>query len=73
MSRAKKEVMHKSAASPKKWIQDAIKHPGALHASLHIPEGKKIPEKRLESAMHSNSPLTRKRAALAKTLKGFHH
>lgn len=73
MSRAKKEVMHKSDASSKKWIQGAIKHPGALHTSLHISEGKKIPEKRLESAMHSNSPLTRKRATLARTLKGFHN
>ena len=73
MSRAKKEVMCKSGGSPKKWIQGAIKHPGALHESLHVPEGKKIPEKKLEKAMHSKNPLTRKRAALARTLKGFHH
>lgn len=73
MSRANKEVMCKSGGSRGKWIQSAIKHPGALHESLHVPEGKKIPEKKLEKAMHSKNPLTRKRAALARTLKGFHH
>lgn len=55
-----------------KWIQDAIKHKGALHKSLGVPEGKKIPEKKLEKAEHSKNPTTRKRAVLAETLKGFH-
>ena len=57
----------------KKWIQGAIKHPGALHKELHVKEGKKIPEKKLEKAEHSKSPLLRKRAALAETLKKMHH
>lgn len=52
----------------KKWIQGAIKHKGALHKTLGIPEGKKIPEKKLISAEHSKNPLTRKRAFLAETL-----
>lgn len=59
-------------AEKKKWIQGAIKHPGALHKSLHVKEGQKIPAKKLAKAAHSKNPTTRKRAALAKTLKGMH-
>ena len=33
-----------------KWIQKAIKKPGALHKELGIKEGKKIPAKRLATA-----------------------
>ena len=54
-----------------KWIAGAIKHPGALHKELHIPEGKKIPAKTLEKAAHSKNPTLKKRAVLAETLKGF--
>lgn len=54
-----------------KWIQSAIKNKGSLHKSLGVPEGKKIPEKKLEKAEHSKEPLTRKRAVLAETLKSF--
>lgn len=54
-----------------KWIQDAIKKPGALHKSLGVPEGKKIPEAKLKKAEHSKNPTTAKRARLAETLKGF--
>ncbi len=57
----------------KKWIQGAIKHPGALRKSLHIKEGEKIPEKKLEKAEHSKSPTMRKRAVLAETLKKMKH
>jgi hypothetical protein len=58
-----------------KWISKAIKHPGALHKSLHVPEGKKIPEKKLKKAEHSRNPTLRKRAVLAETLKKLrsHH
>lgn len=56
----------------KKWIQDAIKKPGALRKSLHVKKGEKIPEKKLEKAEHSKNPKTRKRAVLAKTLKKMH-
>jgi hypothetical protein len=41
---------------------------GALHKSLHVPEGEKIPEKKLEKAEHSKNPKLRKRAVLAETL-----
>jgi hypothetical protein len=54
-----------------KWIQKAIKHPNALHKELHVPEGKKIPMKKLTKAEHSKNPTLRKRATLAKTLRGF--
>jgi len=56
----------------KKWISGSIKHPGALHKELGVKAGKKIPAKKLEEAEHSKNPLERKRASLAKTLKGFH-
>ena len=58
---------------PRKWIQKAIKHPGALHKSLGVPQGEKIPAEKLEAAAHSSDATTRKRANLAMTLKGMHH
>lgn len=58
-----------------KWIKTAIipAHKGALHRELHVPEGQKIPEAKLEAAKHSDNPTERKRADLAETLKGMHH
>jgi len=55
-----------------KWIAGAIKKPGALRESLHVKKGDKIPETKLKKAEHSKSPLTRKRANLAETLKSMH-
>jgi hypothetical protein len=52
----------------KKWIQGAIKKPGALHRSLGVPEGQKIPASKLAKAAKSSNPTTRRRVALAKTL-----
>lgn len=59
-------------AKKKKFIQSAIKHPGALRKSLHVKKGEKISEKKLEKAEHSKNPKTRKRAILAETLKKMH-
>ena len=59
-------------AEKKNWIKGAIKHPGSLRKELKVPEGKKIPEAKLEKAEHSKNSLTRKRANLAETLKGMH-
>lgn len=56
-----------------KWIQSAIKKPGALCKSLHVKEGRKIPAEKLEKATHSKNSTTRKRALLAKTLKRLHN
>ena len=50
----------------KKWIQEAIKKPGSLHKELKVPEGKKIPKKKLESAAKKGGKLG-KRARLAET------
>lgn len=58
-------------ADKKKFIAKAIKHPGALHKELGVPEGKKIPEKKLIKAEHSKNPTLKKRAVLAETLKSF--
>ncbi len=52
----------------KKWIQGAIKKPGALHKELGVPEGKKIPKTMLQKAEHSKNPTLKKRAVLAETL-----
>jgi len=56
----------------KKFIQEAIKKPGVLRKSIHVKEGEKIPEKKLEKAEHSKNPKTRKRAVLAETLRKMH-
>lgn len=55
-----------------KFIQKMHMKKGALHKELHVPEGKKIPEKKLEKAEHSKNPTLKKRAVLAETLKGMH-
>lgn len=54
------------------WIAGAIKHPGSLHKSLHVPAGEKIPAKKLAKAEHSDNPKLAKKAHLAETLKGLH-
>lgn len=56
----------------KKWIQGAIKHSGALHKSLGVAAGKKIPASKIKKAEHSKNPTLRKRAVLAETLKKMH-
>jgi hypothetical protein len=53
-----------------KWIQKAIKKPGALRASLGVKEGKTIPAKKLAAAAKKPG-VTGQRARLAETLKGF--
>lgn len=55
--------------STKHWIQGAIKHPGALHRALNVPEGEKIPASKLLTALHSSDPHLRKMAQMAKTMK----
>ncbi len=52
----------------KKWIQKAIKKPGALRRSLGIKEGETIPASRLAEAAKSKGKLGQ-RARLAQTLK----
>lgn len=56
----------------KNWIAGAIKHPGALHKEMGVPQGQKIPAGRLKAAASAGGTLGR-RARLAETLKGFSH
>ena len=51
------------------WIEGAVKHKGALHKELHVPEGEKIPAKKLDKADHSKNSKEADRARLAKTLE----
>jgi hypothetical protein len=53
------------------WISGAIKHPGALHRELGVPQGEKIPAQKIAAAKHSSNPTLRKRANLADTLKSM--
>lgn len=51
-----------------KWIQKAIKKPGALRASLGVKSGQKIPAGKLAKAAKAPGKLGQ-RARLAQTLK----
>lgn len=53
------------------WMEHAVSHPGALHQELHVPQGEKIPAKKMEQAEHSSNPLERKRAGLAETFAKY--
>ena len=53
-----------------KWIQKAIKKPGALRSALGAKAGKPIPVKKLAVAAKKPGKLGQ-RARLAQTLKGF--
>lgn len=54
------------------WIAGAIKHPGALHRELGVPEGHKIPKSKISKAAKSGGKLG-ERARLAETLSHMHH
>lgn len=58
----------KSTKRPKKWIQGAIKKKGALRSQLKVKEGEPIPASKLE-IKPGDSPTTKRRKNLAKTLK----
>lgn len=51
------------------WMQGAVKHPGALHRQLGVPQGKKIPASKLAAAANSSNPTLRRRAVLAETFR----
>ena len=53
-----------------KWIQEAVKKPGALRESLGVKKGEKIPAKKLAAAAKKPGKMGQ-RARLAQTLKGF--
>ena len=56
------------AKKNKRWIQGAIKKPGALRKSLGVKKGQKIPASKLNAAAKKGGKLGQ-RARLAKTLK----
>lgn len=72
----------KAEKKAKKWIQKAIKKPGALHKELGVPEGENIPmetinkkidelhkKKESEDGLTKKESKTLRRLNLAKTLK----
>lgn len=67
------EKPHSRKSGGGNWIAGATKNKGALHRKLGVPEGEKIPEKKLVKAEHSSNPTEKKEADLAKTLKHLHH
>lgn len=67
-----KAVQRLDRGGKAKWIQGMHMKKGALHRELGVPAGQKIPAAKLEKAAHSSNPTERKRANLAKTLKGMH-
>lgn len=73
LNRLKIESCLKQMATKKsgKWIQKAIKKPGALRKSLGVKAGSKIPAKKLNAAAKKGGKVGQ-RARLAKTLKKLH-
>jgi hypothetical protein len=62
--------VYKEGGMAEKWIQKAIKKPGALRKELGVKEGKTIPAKKLAAAAKKPGTIG-KRARLAETLKGM--
>jgi hypothetical protein len=63
-------VFKKGGKVGEKWIQSAIKKPGALRKSLGVKSGEKIPARKLAKAAKAPGKLGQ-RARLAQTLKGL--
>lgn len=61
----------REAQQKKKWMQGAVKHPGALHRALNIPMGKDIPENKLV-VKPGDTTLMKKRKNLAKIFARYH-
>lgn len=63
--------MAKAKSKKGDWIRSAVRHKGSLRRTVGAKEGEKISEDKMDEALKSKDPLTRKRAVLAKTLKKF--
>ncbi len=46
---------------------------GGLHRALHVPEGEKIPNDKLQAARNSTNEHVRRMADLAHTMKSWKH
>lgn len=57
--------------SKKNWIQGAVKHPGALHKELDVPQGKPIPEAKLVAAAAKGGKIG-ERVRFAENMKHTH-
>jgi len=55
----------------KNWIAGATKNKGALHRALGVPEGTKIPAKKVAASAQKGGTLGRQ-ARLAQTLSKMH-
>lgn len=55
----------------KNFIKSAIKHPGALHRDLGVPQGQNIPAAKLATAAKKKGKVGQ-RARFAMTLKRMH-
>ena len=63
-------VYKKGGKVGEKWIQSAIKKPGALKKALGVKKGEKIPAGKLAAAAKKPGKMGQ-RARLAQTLKGL--
>lgn len=61
----------KKKRSSGNFIKGAIKHPGSLHSALHIPQNQTIPASKIAAAANSSDANLRRKAVLARTLKGL--
>lgn len=68
LSEAGKTKKMAKGGTPDKWIQGAIKKPGALRKAMGVKEGEKIPAKELAKAAKAPGKMGQ-RARLAQTLK----
>jgi len=66
----KPQIVSVYAKGGKLDIKAAIKKPGALHADLGVPQGKKIPAAKLNAAAKQPGKVGQ-RARFAQTLSGF--
>lgn len=61
----------------KNWVKKSDFHPGGekgkLHREIGVPEGQKIPAKRLAAAAHSSDPEIKRDAIRAETMKKWNH
>ena len=66
-----KDKRKKTRKKKKNWIQNSIKHPGALRRTAGVKGNAKIPSGKLNQLAH-RSGTTGRRARLAETLRSFH-
>jgi len=56
----------------RKWIKGAIKHKGALHKALGVPQDEKIPKSKLQAAEKKGGKIGSE-ARLAENLSHLNH